>query len=172
MAQALADAGGLSARAAGTRATLKRAGGQTVPLDLYALTVLGDESQNLRLQPGDVVTIPEARGITIFGAVTNPGTYPLEAARNPRVTDLIIAAGGLSVPAAQAFIRIERAGGGAPIGNATNVDFGGNLGGNLGDNDIGDFGGNVASNQAARIAIDALPPAPRAAPLAARRDAR
>ena len=52
LAQALADAGGLSPRAAGTRAVLTRANGQTIPLDLYALTVLGDESQNLRLQPG------------------------------------------------------------------------------------------------------------------------
>ena len=117
LAQALADAGGLSARAAGSRATLTRSGGQTVPLDLYALTVLGDESQNLRLKPGDVVTIPEARGITIFGAVTKPGTYTLEAAIAPRVTDVIIAAGGLSAPAAQTLIRIERAGGNADAAN-------------------------------------------------------
>ena len=109
LAGALADAGGLAPRAAGSRATLQRASGQTVPVDLYALTVLGDESQNLRLQPGDVVTVPEARGITVFGAVNTPGVYPLEAARAPRVTDVIIAAGGLSVPAGQAFIRIERA---------------------------------------------------------------
>ena len=109
LAQALADAGGTAPRAALTRATLTRAGGQTVPLDLYALTVLGDESQNLRLKAGDVVTVPEARGVTVFGAVTNPGTYTLEAAINPRVTDVIIAAGGLSVPAAQTQIRIERA---------------------------------------------------------------
>ena len=109
LAQALADAGGLSPRAAGSRAILTRKNGQTVPIDLYALTVLGDESQNLRLQNGDVVTIPEARGVTVFGAVTKPGTYTLEAAAAPRVTDAIIAAGGLSVPASQAFIRIERA---------------------------------------------------------------
>lgn len=109
LAQALAEAGGLSARAAGSRAILTRANGETLPLDLFALTVLGDKSQNVRLQPGDVVTIPEASGVTVFGAVTRPGTYTLEAARAPRVTDAIIAAGGLSVPDAQAFIRIERA---------------------------------------------------------------
>ena len=114
LAQALADAGGLSARAAGSRAILTRQGGQTVPLDLYALTVLGDESQNLRLQNGDVVTVPEARGVTVFGAVAKPGTYTLEDAVAPRVTDAIIAAGGLSAPAAQTFIRIERAPNDAP----------------------------------------------------------
>ena len=114
LAQALAEAGGAAPRAALTRATLTRRGGQIVPLDLYSLTVLGDESQNLRLQSGDIVTIPEARGVTIFGAVAKPGTYTLETATNPRVTDLIIAAGGLSVPAAQSLIRIERAPQSAP----------------------------------------------------------
>ena len=109
LAQALAEAGGTAPRAALTRATLTRKGGQVVPLDLYSLTVLGDDSQNLRLQSGDVVTIPEARGVTIFGAVAKPGTYTLETATNPRVTDVIIAAGGLSAPAAQSLIRIERA---------------------------------------------------------------
>ena len=109
LAQALAEAGGLSARAAASRATLTRANGETLPLDLFALTVLGDKSQNVRLKAGDVVTVPESSGVTVFGAVLKPGTYTLEDARAPRVTDAIIAAGGLSVPAAQAFIRIERA---------------------------------------------------------------
>ncbi len=109
LAQALAEAGGAAPRAALTRATLTRKNGQTVPLDLYALTVLGDDSQNLSLQSGDVVTVPEARGVTIFGAVVKPGTYTLETATNPRVTDVIIAAGGLSAPAAQSLIRVEHA---------------------------------------------------------------
>lgn len=117
LAQALAEAGGTAPRAALTRATLTRKGGQVVPLDLYSLTVLGDDSQNLRLQSGDVVTVPEARGVTIFGAVAKPGTYTLETATNPRVTDVIIAAGGLSAPAAQSLIRVEHA---APSA-ATNV---------------------------------------------------
>lgn len=121
LAQALADAGGTAPRAALTRATLTRKNGATVPLDLYALTILGDETQNLRLQSGDVVTIPEARGVTVFGAVTKPGTYTLEAATNPRVTDVIIAAGGLSVPAAQAFIRVERAQNSAAPGNSAST---------------------------------------------------
>ena len=109
LSEALSQTGGLSERAAGSRATLTRADGESVPLDLYALTVLGDKSQNIRLQPGDIVTVPEARGVTVFGAVTKPGTYTLEESRAPRVADAIIAAGNLSVPAAQAFIRIERA---------------------------------------------------------------
>ena len=118
LAQALAETGGLSARAAGSRAILTRANGETLPLDLYALTVLGDKSQNVRLRPGDVITVPEARGVTVFGAVTKPGTYTLEESRAPRVADAIIAAGNLSVPAAQAFIRIERAPQNATIINA------------------------------------------------------
>ncbi len=120
LAQALAEAGNLTERAAASRATLTRADGETLPLDLYALTVLGDRSQNVRLKAGDIITVPEARGVTVFGAVTKPGTYTLEESRSPRVSDAIIAAGNLSVPAAQAFIRIER----APqnSGDATNAN--------------------------------------------------
>lgn len=134
LSQVLAEAGGLAAGAAGSRATLARASGETVPIDLYALTVLGDKTQDVRLRPGDIVTVPQASGVTVFGAVTKPGTYTLEQAREPRVTDAIIAAGGLSVPAAQAFIRIER----APQ-NADN-----------------------ATRNASAVAALPLPPAPRA----------
>ena len=116
VSQALAQAGGLSANAALTRATLARTSGEIVPLDLYALTVLGDKARNLQLQPGDVITVPEARGVTVFGAVLRPGTYPLEAARAPRVLDAITAAGGLSLTTSpgDVKIRVQRASRAAP----------------------------------------------------------
>ena len=71
---------------------------------------MGDESKNLTLRAGDVVTLPEARGITVYGAVAKPGTYTLQAARRPRVLDAITAAGGLSAPPAQVAIRLSPAG--------------------------------------------------------------
>lgn len=61
------------------RAYLRHAGSfEIVPLDLYAMTVLGDMSQNYQLQDGDEVTVPEERNnhVTITGAVQRPGQYP------------------------------------------------------------------------------------------------
>lgn len=121
LSQAVIQAGGATPGAALNRATLTRAGGQSVPLDLYDLTVLGDETKNLNLRAGDVVTVPEARGVTVYGAVLKPGTYPLQAARAPRVLDAITAAGGLSAPPAQISIRLTRANGDAPAINAVAV---------------------------------------------------
>lgn len=121
LAQAIIQAGGALSQAALNGATLTRKGGQIVPLDLYGLTVLGDETKNLRLSPGDVVTIPEARGVTVFGAVLKPGTYTLQAARAPRVLDAITAAGGATSPSSQLYIRLERA---APLPGATSATSG------------------------------------------------
>jgi polysaccharide export outer membrane protein len=51
---------------------------EVIPIDLYAMTVLGDMSQNYTLQDGDEVTVPEERNnhVTITGAVERPGQYP------------------------------------------------------------------------------------------------
>ena len=114
LSQALVQAGGATEKAALTRATLRR-NGQIQPLDLYALTVGGDDSNNLVLQPGDVVTVPEARGVTVYGAVAKPGTYAVEAARAPRVADVIAAAGGLSAPPGEVRIRMDHASVPAPV---------------------------------------------------------
>jgi polysaccharide export outer membrane protein len=60
------------------RAYLRHANSlEIIPLDLYAMTVLGDMSQNYQLQDGDEVTVPEERNnhVTITGAVQHPGQY-------------------------------------------------------------------------------------------------
>ena len=113
LAQALAVAGGVSPKAALTRATLVRANGDAVPLDLFGLTVSGDQSKNLQLAPGDIITVPEATGVTVFGAVKAPGTYTVEEGRSPRVLDVITQAGGLSVAPEDARIRLLHKG--APL---------------------------------------------------------
>ena len=113
LAQALAVAGGVSPKAALTRATLVRANGDAVPLDLFGLTVGGDQSKNLQLAPGDIITVPEATGVTVFGAVKAPGTYTVEEGRAPRVLDVITQAGGLSVAPEDARIRLLHKG--APL---------------------------------------------------------
>ena len=106
LAQALNVAGGANPKAALTRATMVRADGTSVPLDLFGLTVLGDQSKNIELQPGDIITVPEATGVTVFGAVRTPGTYNVEEGRSPRVLDVLTQAGGLSVPPEDANISL------------------------------------------------------------------
>jgi len=66
-------AGGLKPEADLRRANLLRAG-KTVPVDLYALYYEGDISQNIRVEPGDILTVVENRYNKIFvlGEVTKP----------------------------------------------------------------------------------------------------
>ena len=116
LAQALGTAGGANPKAALTRATLTRADGSNVPLDLFALIVNGDQSKNIELRPGDIVTVPEATGVTVFGAVKAPGTYNVEEGRAPRVLDVITQAGGLSVAPQDARVRLLHKGVGLKAG--------------------------------------------------------
>lgn len=61
------------------RAYLRRTGtSEAIPVDLYALTVFGDVTQNYEVQDGDELVVPEARGnqLLVLGAVQRPGLYP------------------------------------------------------------------------------------------------
>ena len=77
------------------RAYLRHAGtSENIPIDLYALTVYGDVSQNYEIQDGDELVVPESRGaqIVVTGAVERPGLYPF---REPTTAwDSIGLAGG------------------------------------------------------------------------------
>ncbi|HVF10754.1 MAG TPA: SLBB domain-containing protein [Abditibacteriaceae bacterium] len=108
VADVVALAGGPTPQAALTKATVRRVGGQTLPIDLYKVTVLGLADDNIELAPEDIVTLPEAKGVTVLGAVAKPSIYYLEAGRAPRVADALAAAGGLTVPATEARISILR----------------------------------------------------------------
>lgn len=77
------------------RAYLRRTGtAESIPVDLYALTVFGDITQNYEIQDGDELVVPEARGnqVLVLGAVQRPGLYPF---REPTTAwDAIGVAGG------------------------------------------------------------------------------
>lgn len=77
------------------RATLRRAGSnEIIPIDLYAMLILGDTTQNYEVQDGDELTVPEERRnrILVQGAITTPGAYPY---REPMtLMDAISLAGG------------------------------------------------------------------------------
>ncbi len=77
------------------RAYIRRAGTQeSIPVDLYALTVFGDVSQNYEVRDGDELVVPESRGntVVVLGSVQRPGLYPY---REPTTAwDAIGEAGG------------------------------------------------------------------------------
>lgn len=93
--EALAAAGGLPGRADETTATLARAGGQPVSIDLEAILDNPASPQNRPLLPDDVLLLQalEAKRITVSGDVLKPDVYPLR--RAPRLLDALNAAGGL-----------------------------------------------------------------------------
>ena len=77
------------------KATLRRQGSkELVPIDLYSMTVLGDNSQNFELQDGDILDIPreQKNRIIVLGAVKAPGLYPYR--ETMRLQDAIAIAGG------------------------------------------------------------------------------
>lgn len=78
----IAQAGGVKPEAELHGATLMR-DGKSMPIDLYALYYQGDISQNVRLQPGDILTIPENRYNKVFvlGEVTKPQSLVMPRGR-------------------------------------------------------------------------------------------
>ena len=76
----IAFGGGLiTDRADMRKATLLRGNSrELIPIDLFAMLVQGDTSQNYALEDGDILNVPEAANnhIVVLGAMTDPGLYP------------------------------------------------------------------------------------------------
>ncbi|RYG55251.1 hypothetical protein EON80_30910, partial [bacterium] len=108
VADVIALAGGTKPNAALTRAVLRHADGSEQPLNLYTLLVNGVQTDNVVLRSDDIISIPEARGITVIGEVKSPGTYPLEEGKAPRISDALVAAGGLQIKPELSRISIAR----------------------------------------------------------------
>ena len=104
----VALAGGVAPKAALTKAVLTRKDGVIVPIDLFKVLIRNEPAANLPVSDGDVLTVPESRGIAILGEVTKPGPYNIEEGSNPRVTDILAMAGGLNVKTEAARIAISR----------------------------------------------------------------
>lgn len=105
---AIARAGGPADGAALTRATLTRADGTVLPLNLYRVLTLGEQRDNVVLHSDDVLMIPVSRGVTIIGDVKAPGVYRMGEGTNPRVSDALAMAGGLDVKPETARINVAR----------------------------------------------------------------
>jgi polysaccharide export outer membrane protein len=93
----LSNAGGAvtDGRADMRRSTLKRAGSpELIPIDLHAMLVQGDTSQDFIVRDGDILNIPEEtrNRIVVMGTIAGPRTIPY---REPMtVNDAISLAGG------------------------------------------------------------------------------
>lgn len=77
---ALLAAGGITERASVTQARLVRASGESESLNLGALLMRQEMTQNIVMRPGDAVFIPEETNnkIYVIGDVNHAGIYPLK----------------------------------------------------------------------------------------------
>lgn len=105
--EALAQVGGVTDQAALFKATVTHEDGTNEPIDLFKIMVRGERQGNLTLKPGDVITVPEAAGITVLGEVQKPGTMRVEAGSAP-LTEVLAQAGSLKIKPEVARIGITR----------------------------------------------------------------
>lgn len=119
VADLLAAAGGLTARAALPRAFLVR-GPEQVPVDLQKI-LAGDVAANLPLRPGDMLVVPEITNrIAVLGAVNRPGTFDLQDGM--KLVDAIALAGGRTDRGNLSQVVIVRLDGGKTKTITANVD--------------------------------------------------
>jgi polysaccharide export outer membrane protein len=83
MLEAVNRAGGFTTAADHANVLLTRAG-KTYRVDLQALYENGVTSQNVRLEPGDIVNVPDRQQNKIFvlGEVAKPGSYVMNKRRS------------------------------------------------------------------------------------------
>jgi protein involved in polysaccharide export with SLBB domain len=104
---ALLVSGGVSTRGSLRSVQLKRGGNLVTTLDLYDLLLRGDNSADVRLQPGDVIFIPPVgQRVGISGQVLRPAIYELKG--ETTAGDLAMLAGGYTPSAYLEGARIAR----------------------------------------------------------------
>ncbi len=119
VADLLAAAGGLTARAALPRAFLVR-GPEQVPVELQKI-LAGDVAANIPLRPGDMLVVPEIQNrIAVLGAVNRPGTFDLQDGM--KLVDAIALAGGRTDRGNLSQVVIVRLEGGQTKTITANVD--------------------------------------------------
>jgi protein involved in polysaccharide export with SLBB domain len=104
---ALLESGGVRMIGSLRNVQLRREGNTVATLDLYDLLLRGDTSDDLRLQPGDVIFVPPIGDtVAVGGEVRRPAIYEL---RNERtVAEIIALAGGLTPVADRSSVKLER----------------------------------------------------------------
>ena len=107
VSQLLFVAGGVSDIGSLRNIHIKKNGKISSSFDLYRLLTEGDDTQDIRLQSGDVVFIPPINNTVIIdGAIRRPGRY--EIIEGETIGDIIKLAGGVTNRAFIKQISIER----------------------------------------------------------------
>ncbi len=101
--------GGLTAEAALSKALLVHENGETTSLDLAALLKAGDTSQNVYLQPGDALVVPQVDSISVVGQVAKPLSF--RSAEPVSVLEALAQAGGFTAQADLAKAQVVSASG-------------------------------------------------------------
>jgi protein involved in polysaccharide export with SLBB domain len=86
---------------------VKRGSETVTHFDLYDLLLHGDKSKDVRLEPGDVIFIPDVGPqVAVFGSVTTPAVFELRGEKS--FSQAIALAGGMTNVAAGSHVRVER----------------------------------------------------------------
>jgi len=101
----LAEAGGVVTGMASDAATLLRADGTKMDIDLFKL-FKGDATENVVIEPGDTLYVARASQFYVYGEVQRPGTYRLE--RRMTVSQAISAGGGLTPRGTERRATVKR----------------------------------------------------------------
>ncbi len=105
---ALFASGGPNQTGSMRRVQVKRAEKLVTELDLYAFLAKGDKSADIKLQDGDTIVIPAARGyVALSGKVSNSAVYEL-AGDGETIGSMLAVAGGLPVVADPKRAQLER----------------------------------------------------------------
>jgi polysaccharide biosynthesis/export protein len=115
VAEAVSQAGGFTPEADLSQVTVTR-GNRRVPVDLYAYYYEGQVMQNLRLEPGDVVNVPDRRFNKVFvlGEVNRPNSLTMPRGRLTLAEALSDSGGVNPLSANSGQVYVIRDGGARP----------------------------------------------------------
>ena len=103
----LFETGGPNALGSLRQVELRRAGRTVAKVDLYRFLAQGDDTGDVRLQPGDVLFIPAAGPrVAVLGSVNVPAIYELLPGET--IQQVLALSGGLPVLAAPQKAQLER----------------------------------------------------------------
>jgi polysaccharide export outer membrane protein len=105
--------GGLTASADRSSALIIRAGEPNISIDLGRLLQDGDLTQNVRLEPGDVLVVREAGKISVLGEVRAPATF--DVGEPITVLEALARAGSVTADAALDRAQVITPEGAIPI---------------------------------------------------------
>jgi protein involved in polysaccharide export with SLBB domain len=104
---ALFAAGGITRRGSLRNVQLRRGGRLVADVDFYDFLISGNDRSGLRLQAGDVITVPVARQVTaVVGNVRRSALYELK--QPTRLAEVLDLAGGVSPAGWTGRIQVER----------------------------------------------------------------